>query len=239
MSSSSQTSSFLSLKLSFKSTNNYSNQSYNELISFGSIRKQLARQIPSYLNYINKKYPFTKIFPLNLEEFQKIKEEILSIKKSINLLKKEKQKKLDEIVQLRCLMHQVSKGKYEFSNCENNKDININNNCQQEIFMEKNKNPYFRRNNKKSNNDKIKSSSEENEQKLSFIHSTSNNSSEKDEADSNDGYEVENQKELIIYENQNCCHSKNDDINDKADSKGSFDYEENTEKNIREIRKKD
>ena len=238
MSSSSQTS-FLSLKLSFKSTNNYSNQSYNELISFGSIRKQLARQIPSYLNYINKKYQLTKIYPLNFEEFQKIKEEMLSIKKSINLLKKEKQKKLDEIAQLRCLMHQVRNGKCEFNNCENNKDININNNCQQEIFMEKNKNPYFRRNNKKSNNDITKSSSEENEQKLSFIHSTSNNSSEKDEADSNDGYEVENQKELIIYENQNCCHSKNDDINDKADSKGSFDYEENTEKKIREIRKKD
>ena len=239
MSSSSQTSSFLSLKLSFKSTNNYSNQSYNELISFGSIRKQLARQIPSYLNYINKKYPLTKIYPLNFEEFQKIKEEMLSIKKSINLLKKEKQKKLDEIAQLRCLMHQVRNGKCEFNNCENNKDININNNCQQEIFKHKNKNPYFRRNNKKFNNDNIKSSSEENEQKLSFIHSTSNNSSEKDEADSNDGYEVENQKELIIYENQNCCHSKNDDINDKNDSKGSFDYEENTEKKLREIRKKD
>ena len=238
MSSSSQTS-FLPLKLSFKSTNNYSNQSYNELISFGSIRRQLARQIPSYLNYINKKYPLTKIYPLNFEEFQKIKEEMLSIKKSINLLKKEKQKKLDEIAQLRCLMHQVRNGKYEFSNCENNKDININNNCQQEIFMEKNKNPYFRRNNKKPNNDNIKSSSEESERKLSFIHSTSNNSSEKDEADSNDGYEVENQKELIIYENQNCCHSKNDDNNDKDDSKGSFDYKENTEKKIREIRKKD
>ena len=237
MSSSSQTSSFLSLKLSFKSTNNYSNQSYNELISFGSIRKQLARQIPSYLNYINKKYPLTKIYPLNFEEFQKIKEEMLSIKKSINLLKKEKQKKLDEIAQLRCLMHQVRNGKCEFNNCENNKDININNNCQQEIFKKKNKNPYFRRNNKKFNNSN--SASEENKQKLSFIHSTSNNSSEKDEADSNDGYEVENQKELIIYENQNCCHSKNDDINDKADSKGSFDYEENTEKKIREIRKKD
>ena len=238
MSSSSQTS-FLSLKLSFKSTNNYSNQSYNELISFGSIRKQLARQIPSYLNYINKKYPLTKIYPLNLEEFQKIKEEILSIKKSINLLKKEKQKKLDEIAQLRCLMHQIRNGKCEFNNCENNKDININNDCQQEIFMEKNKNPYFRGNNKKFNNDITKSSSEENKQKLSFIHSTSNNSSEKDEADSNDGYEVENQKELIIYENQNCCHSKNDDNNDKDDSKGSFDYKENTEKKIREIRKKD
>ena len=236
MSSSSQTS-FLSLKLSFKSTNNYSNQSYNELISFGSIRKQLARQIPSYLNYINKKYPLTKIYPLNFEEFQKIKEEMLSIKKSINLLKKEKQKKLDEIAQLRCLMHQVRNGKCEFNNCENNKDININNNCQQEIFKQKNKNPYFRRNNKKFNNSN--SASEENKQKLSFIHSTSNNSSEKDEADSNDGYEVENQKELIIYENQNCCHSKNDDNNDKDDSKGSFDYKENTEKKIREIRKKD
>ena len=239
MSSSSQTSSFLSFKLSFKSTNNYSNQSYNELISFGSLRKQLLRQIPSYLNYINKKYQLTKIYPLNFEEFQKIKEEMLSIKKSINLLKKEKQKKLDEIAQLRCLMHQVRNGKCEFNNFENNKDININNNCQQEIFMEKNKNPYFRRNNKKSNNDITKSSSEENKQKLSFIHSTSNNSSEKDEADSNDGYEVENQKELIIYENQNCCHSKNDDNNDKDDSKGSFDYKENTEKKIREIRKKD
>lgn len=239
MSSSSQTSSFLSLKLSFKSTNNYSNQSYNELISFGSIRKQLARQIPSYLNYINKKYPLTKIYPLNFEEFQKIKEEMLSIKKSINLLKKEKQKKLDEIAQLRCLMHQVRNGKCEFINCENNKDININNNCQQEIFKQKNRNPYFRGNNKKFNNDITKSSSEENKQKLSFIHSTSNNSSEKDEADSNDGYEVENQKELIIYENQNCCHSKNDDNNDKDDSKGSFDYKENTEKKIREIRKKD
>ena len=127
MSSTSQTSSFLSLKLSFKSTNNYSNQSYNELISFGSIRKQLARQIPSYLNYINKKYPLTKIYPLNFEEFQKIKEEMLSIKKSINLLKKEKQKKLDEIDQLRFVMHQVRNGKCEFINCENNKDINIDN----------------------------------------------------------------------------------------------------------------
>ena len=239
MSSSSQASSFLSLKLSFNSTKNYSNQSYNELISFGSIRKQLARQIPSYLNHINKKYPLTKIYPLNFEEFQKIKEEMLSIKKSINLLKKEKQKKLDEIDQLRFLMHQVRNGKCEFINCENNKDININNNCQQEIFKQKNRNPYFRGYNKKSNNDITKSSSEENKQKLSFIHSTSNNSSEKDEADSNDGYEVENQKELIIYENQNCCHSKNDDNNDKDDSKGSFDYKENTEKKIREIRKKD
>ena len=107
-------------------------QSYVDLIDFCSLRKQFTRIIPSCYVEITKKFKSSKHLPTqNLEEYRKLKEEIILMQESIELLRESKQKKLREIDELRCLMRKVA-----------NKEINmkekefISNNfnyCQREI----------------------------------------------------------------------------------------------------------
>ena len=86
---------------------NYNNASnlipYSDLIDYCSIRKQFSRIIPNYYqniqsNNIHQYKNFTS------EEYNKLKAEIISIEQSITDLKAKKQKKLEQIEELRALM---------------------------------------------------------------------------------------------------------------------------------------
>ena len=87
---------------------NSNEQSYIDLINLCSIRKQFTRIIPSC--YIEvKKYQNSKLIPTqNIEEFTKLKEEINLMKEKIDLLKYSKEKKIQQIEELRCLMRKVA-----------------------------------------------------------------------------------------------------------------------------------
>ena len=81
---------------------------YNDLINYGSIKKQLSRIIPVYyMDYQNYAYNFKQNNFTNIEEYEKLKEEIISLKESIYILKSKKQQKLKEIEQLRCQMRKI------------------------------------------------------------------------------------------------------------------------------------
>ncbi len=81
---------------------------YNDLINYGSIKKQLSRIIPVYyMDYQNYAYNFKQNNFTNIEEYEKLKEEIISLKESIYILKSQKQQKLKEIEQLRCQMRKI------------------------------------------------------------------------------------------------------------------------------------
>ena len=85
-----------------------SSQSYNDLINYCSIRKQFIRIIPQSMTIQNKKLiSKNKKFSSNIEEYRKYKQEIISLKESISLLREKKQKKLEQIEELRCLMRKV------------------------------------------------------------------------------------------------------------------------------------
>ena len=85
-----------------------SSQSYNDLINYCSIRKQFNRIIPQSMTIQNKKLiSKNKKFSSNIEEYRKYKQEIISLKESISLLREKKQKKLEQIEELRCLMRKV------------------------------------------------------------------------------------------------------------------------------------
>lgn len=83
-------------------------QSYIDLIDYCSLRKQFTRIIPScYLEI--RKFKSSKIIPTqNIQEYTKLKEEISLMQEQIDLLKDSKQKKLQEIEELRCLMRKVA-----------------------------------------------------------------------------------------------------------------------------------
>lgn len=102
---------------------------YNDLIDYCSIRKQFSRIIPNY--YMNfKKINFIKNRKQisNNEEYNKLNEEIISMQKSIDVLKLKKQKKLDEIKGLRNLMRKIGNNKI----FNKDKKIIINNYCNRE-----------------------------------------------------------------------------------------------------------
>ena len=81
---------------------------YNDLINYGSIKKQLSRIIPVYyMDYQNYAYTYKRNNFTNIEEYEKLKEEIISLKESIYILKSQKQQKLKEIEQLRCQMRKI------------------------------------------------------------------------------------------------------------------------------------
>ena len=85
---------------SIVNTNNNSTsspKSYNDLINYCSIRKQLLRIIPQYMSIGNQKIISKNKYSSNIEEFRKCKQEIISLKESISLLKEKKQRKLDQI----------------------------------------------------------------------------------------------------------------------------------------------
>ena len=87
-------------------------QSYKDLINYCSLRKQFSRIIPIYyMDY--QKYDFiTKQKHVSsIEEYEKLKQEIISLKESINILKSKKQKKIKEIEELRSLMGKIGNKK--------------------------------------------------------------------------------------------------------------------------------
>ena len=84
-----------------------SSQTYNDLINYCSIRKQFIRIIPQSLTIQNKKLTSKNKKTSNIEEYRKYKQEIISLKESISLLREKKQQKLEQIEELRCLMRKV------------------------------------------------------------------------------------------------------------------------------------
>ena len=96
--------------------------SYNELINFGAIRKQFARIIPNHINFKNQRIGLKKKDVSNLEEYKKLKQEIISMEKSILLLKEKKQNKLDQIEELRNLMRKEGQKKIIYNDKKQNKN---------------------------------------------------------------------------------------------------------------------
>ena len=83
-------------------------KTYKDLIDYASIRKQLSRIIPVYYtDYQNHAYSFKRTHFTNIEEYEKLKQEIISLKESISILQSKKQQKLQEIKDLRCLMGKI------------------------------------------------------------------------------------------------------------------------------------
>ncbi len=98
-------------------------QSYKDLINYCSLRKQFSRIIPIYyMDY--QKYDFiTKQKHVSsIEEYEKLKQEIISLKESINILKSKKQKKIKEIEELRSLMGKIGNKKTINASYVNNMD---------------------------------------------------------------------------------------------------------------------
>ena len=116
---------FSPLSSQVKTNNNYSLSSkpYNDLISFGSMRKQFIRIIPQYMSLENKKLFSKNKYSSNIEELNKYKQEIISLKESISLLQEKKQKKLEQIEQLRSLMRKVGNNNTN----TNNNNFHVNN----------------------------------------------------------------------------------------------------------------
>lgn len=99
------------LTFAINNSDNYSTdntQSYNDLIFYGSLYKQLNRRFPNYYSSESITYPKKKSNNSNNEEeYKKLKKEIMIMQESIEALKSSKQKKLDQIEELRCLMRKV------------------------------------------------------------------------------------------------------------------------------------
>ena len=109
-------------------------QSYDELIDYCALRKQFIRIIPSYYTKLNSQpLKINRQNISNIEEYKKLKEEINSMKDSIELLKESKQKKLKEIEDLRILMRKVGNKQITYKERKpiSNK-INNNNYCSKE-----------------------------------------------------------------------------------------------------------
>lgn len=86
-----------------------------------ALRKSLLRNIPNcYVEVTNKK-SLKKDSHSRVEEYNKIIEEIIIMKETIEVLQQSKQKKLRKIEELRCIMRQA--GNKQFNN-----NINIINN---------------------------------------------------------------------------------------------------------------
>ena len=107
----------------------YNQKRYIDLIEYYSIRKQFSRIIPNYYMNFNKiKFIKNKKLISNNEEYNKLNEEIISMQKSIDVLKMKNQKKLDEIEGLRNLMRKIGNNKI----FHKDKKIIINNYCNRE-----------------------------------------------------------------------------------------------------------
>jgi hypothetical protein len=112
----------LSSQVNTNNDNSSSSKPYNDLLNFGSIRKQFIRIVPQYMSLENKKLYSKNKFTSNIEELNKYKQEIISLKESISLLQEKKQRKLEQIEELRCLMRKVGNKQHNSSN--NNFHIN-------------------------------------------------------------------------------------------------------------------
>ena len=192
----------ISLKSVFEVKIESSSQSYNDLINYGSIRKQFTRLIPNFMNYQNNKYKLNNNYSSNIEEFRKLKQEILTMKESITLLKEKKQQKLEQIEELRCLMRKVGNKENNY-NCKEKNNFNSHTNFhQRETNDQKTIKQCFRGTNRKQQSDNTKTSSDEVETGL--IRSTSDMSSGKDdEAAPEDGYDGDKQGDFILCEINN------------------------------------
>ena len=186
-------------------------QSYGELLNYGSIRKQFARLIPQYMNYNNKNHSSTLKFYSDIEEYQKLKQEITSMKDSILILKEKKQKKLEQIEQLRCLMRKV--GNRSYNNNNNNLHFVKNNN--RETSLNNNNGKYFRCDNKKQQQQKCdnnnKGSVDESDGALCLVPTTSGISSGKDDEAAPEGnYQDSGDNhgdDFINNSSSNCCNN--------------------------------
>ena len=189
-------------------------QSYSELMNYGSIRKQFARLIPQYMNYNNKNHSSTLKFYSDIEEYQKLKQEITSMKDSILILKEKKQKKLEQIEQLRCLMRKV--GNRSYNNNNNNKNnLHFVKNNNRETSLNNNNGKYFRCDNEKQQQQKCdnnnKGSVDESDGALCLVPTTSGISSGKDDEAAPEGnYQDSGDNhgdDFINNSSSNCCNN--------------------------------
>ena len=186
-----------------------SSQSYNDLINYCSIRKQLIRIVPQYMNNPNKKFNSNRIFSSDIEEFHKLKQEIITYKESISVLKEKKQQKLEQIEQLRCLMRKVGNKQNNYIN-NNSHNFTINNHSNRETKLHNNNDQRFRVDRKCDKyiiNNNIKSTSEDIEGGLSGLHTTSGMSSGKDDDSAPKGDDYPGNGEA--QDNFNCNSSSN------------------------------
>ena len=79
--------SHISSPIIIDNTSSTSSQTYNDLINYCSIRKQFYRIIPQYMNIQNQKLISSKKYHSSIEEYRKYKQEIISLKESITILK--------------------------------------------------------------------------------------------------------------------------------------------------------
>ena len=205
---------FISLSLTNELNLPAQSQSYSELMNYGSIRKQFARLIPQYMNYNNKNHSSTLKFYSDIEEYQKLKQEITSIKDSILILKEKKQKKLEQIEQLRCLMRKV--GNRSYNNNNNNKNnLHFVKNNNRETSLNNNNGKYFRCDNKKQQQEKCdnnnKGSVDESDGALCLVPTTSGISSGKDDEAAPEGnYQDSGDNhgdDFINNSSSNCCNN--------------------------------
>ena len=205
---------FISLSLTNELNLPAQSQSYSELMNYGSIRKQFARLIPQYMNYNNKNHSSTLKFYSDIEEYQKLKQEITSMKDSILILKEKKQKKLEQIEQLRCLMRKV--GNRSYNNNNNNKNnLHFVKNNNRETSLNNNNGKYFRCDNKKQQQEKCdnnnKGSVDESDGALCLVPTTSGISSGKDDEAAPEGnYQDSGDNhgdDFINNSSSNCCNN--------------------------------
>ena len=205
---------FISLSLTNELNLPAQSQSYSELMNYGSIRKQFARLIPQYMNYNNKNHSSTLKFYSDIEEYQKLKQEITSMKDSILILKEKKQKKLEQIEQLRCLMRKV--GNRSYNNNNNNKNnLHFVKNNNRETSLNNNNGKYFRCDNKKQQQQKCdnnnKGSVDESDGALCLVPTTSGISSGKDDEAAPEGnYQDSGDNhgdDFINNSSSNCCNN--------------------------------
>jgi len=193
-----------------------SSQTYNDLINYCSIRKQFIRLIPQYMYVQNQKLTSkNKIFSSSIEEYRKCKQEIISLKESIALLREKKQKKLEQIEELRCLMRKV--GNKNNSNNTTYSPIKYHN--ERESKEQRNNDQRFRCNGKDKKQqcfDCTKGTSDSTEGYLSLVPSTSGLSSGKDDDTAPEGgnyAESDAQSDFIIINSwssssNNSCRSR-------------------------------
>ena len=137
-------------------TNNNSSsspKSYNDLINYCSIRKQFSRIIPQYMSIQNKKLISNKKLSSNIEEFRKYKQEIISLKESISILKEKKKKKLEKIEELRSIMRKVGNKSNNYPSKCSEKNLHINNYHNERESKEQRNNDYEYNGNSEINNE--------------------------------------------------------------------------------------
>ena len=201
----------ISFKSFFEVNAESSSQSYNDLINYGSIRKQFSRLIPNYMHYQNKNYKLNINSSSYIEELKKLKQEIISIKESITSLQEKKQQKLDQIEELRCLMRKVGNKQNNNSIIKGKNNFNIIPNYhQRETNDPKANKQCFRGTNKKQDSNNIKLPSDEVDGGLSLMPSTSDMSSGKDDEAAPEGkYEGDDQADFILCENSSSSWNNN------------------------------